>query len=294
MNESTPTTFSTPITTSTMTSNNNNNTIEIPANFKSTLPPRKRARTKEEKEQRRIERILRNRKAAHQSREKKRLHLKFLESKCEAMELILSKLDLNELFKNNQENLNILKNYNDLINSNDNESFRSSTASSPNKDNSDSSPAFTTSTSSSIPIYNKDTNGIDEDDSSIVKSEFQSPELNFDFQLKSNIDNSNGLFNSNSNSDSSSIIHSPISSVKFEDDEKCINYNLSIDEKNWNFYLKNDSVMNNNVINNNNNINNINNNSNDLIPSFDYDSNELNENSFDLDNWRNPAVITLY
>lgn len=53
---------------------------ELSANFKSTLPPRKRAKTKEEKEQRRIERILRNRKAAHASREKKRKHVEFLES----------------------------------------------------------------------------------------------------------------------------------------------------------------------------------------------------------------------
>lgn len=53
---------------------------EIPDNFKTCLPPRKRAKTKEEKEQRRIERILRNRKAAHASREKKRKHVEFLES----------------------------------------------------------------------------------------------------------------------------------------------------------------------------------------------------------------------
>ncbi|CCE62682.1 hypothetical protein TPHA_0D00380 [Tetrapisispora phaffii CBS 4417] len=65
----------------------------IPSDFKSTLPPRKRAKTKEEKEQRRIERILRNRKAAHQSREKKRLHLLFLEKKCAILEKILAKID---------------------------------------------------------------------------------------------------------------------------------------------------------------------------------------------------------
>ncbi|KAH3675179.1 hypothetical protein WICMUC_002835 [Wickerhamomyces mucosus] len=54
--------------------------IDIPTNFKTSLPPRKRAKTKEEKEQRRVERILRNRKAAHASREKKRKHVEFLES----------------------------------------------------------------------------------------------------------------------------------------------------------------------------------------------------------------------
>ncbi|OBA24465.1 hypothetical protein METBIDRAFT_26117, partial [Metschnikowia bicuspidata var. bicuspidata NRRL YB-4993] len=49
-------------------------------NFKSSLAPRKRARTLEEKEQRRMERILRNRRAAHASREKKRRHVEYLES----------------------------------------------------------------------------------------------------------------------------------------------------------------------------------------------------------------------
>lgn len=46
------------------------------------LPPRKRAKTKDEKEQRRIERIMRNRQAAHASREKKRRHVEELEKKC--------------------------------------------------------------------------------------------------------------------------------------------------------------------------------------------------------------------
>ncbi|KAK5005213.1 transcription factor that binds to CRE motif, partial [Cryomyces antarcticus] len=40
---------------------------------KTSLPPRKRAKTEDEKEQRRIERIKRNRAAAHTSRERKRL-----------------------------------------------------------------------------------------------------------------------------------------------------------------------------------------------------------------------------
>lgn len=66
--------------------------LEIPSNFKTTLPPRKRAKTKEEKEQRRIERILRNRKAAHHSREKKRMHLQLLEQKCDVMERLLASI----------------------------------------------------------------------------------------------------------------------------------------------------------------------------------------------------------
>lgn len=66
--------------------------LEIPDDFKVTLPPRKRAKTKEEKEQRRIERILRNRRAAHHSREKKRMHLQLLEHKCDVMERLLASI----------------------------------------------------------------------------------------------------------------------------------------------------------------------------------------------------------
>ncbi|GMM33865.1 transcription factor [Saccharomycopsis crataegensis] len=55
-------------------------------NITSTLPPRKRAKTQEEKEQRRIERILRNRRAAHASREKKRKHVEFLEASVHKLE----------------------------------------------------------------------------------------------------------------------------------------------------------------------------------------------------------------
>lgn len=49
------------------------------------LPPRKRAKTKDEKEQRRIERIMRNRQAAHASREKKRRHVEDLEKMCASL-----------------------------------------------------------------------------------------------------------------------------------------------------------------------------------------------------------------
>ncbi|SMN18560.1 similar to Saccharomyces cerevisiae YFL031W HAC1 Basic leucine zipper (bZIP) transcription factor (ATF/CREB1 homolog) that regulates the unfolded protein response [Maudiozyma saulgeensis] len=92
----------------------NKNSIDIPSDFKSTLPPRKRAKTKEEKEQRRIERILRNRKAAHQSREKKRLHLKFLEDKCNIMEKIIDGLNLQEIFINQSDKLKLVKDLNTL------------------------------------------------------------------------------------------------------------------------------------------------------------------------------------
>ena len=71
----TPTSLMTSTTTSPSMSTStisHSNTLDIdPATFKSTLPPRKRAKTQEEKEQRKIERILRNRRAAHASREKK-------------------------------------------------------------------------------------------------------------------------------------------------------------------------------------------------------------------------------
>ena len=89
--------------TSTSTSTPTSIATIIPKNFRSTLPPRKRARTKEEKEQRRIERIIRNRRSAHQSREKKRLQMKFLEEKCELLERIVSKLDTKKLSRENPE-----------------------------------------------------------------------------------------------------------------------------------------------------------------------------------------------
>ncbi|CAN6648014.1 hypothetical protein TRVA0_022S02212 [Trichomonascus vanleenenianus] len=49
------------------------------------LPPRKRAKTNAEKEQRRVERIMRNRQAAHASREKKRKHVENLERENEEL-----------------------------------------------------------------------------------------------------------------------------------------------------------------------------------------------------------------
>ena len=45
---------------------------------KTNLPPRKRAKTEDEKEQRRIERVKRNRLAAHNSRERKRQEVELL------------------------------------------------------------------------------------------------------------------------------------------------------------------------------------------------------------------------
>lgn len=48
---------------------------------KTNLPPRKRAKTADEKEQRRVERVLRNRRAAQSSRERKRQEVELLEQR---------------------------------------------------------------------------------------------------------------------------------------------------------------------------------------------------------------------
>lgn len=70
-------------------------TVSVDPNFKSSLPPRKRAKTDEEKEQRRVERILRNRRAAHASREKKRKHVEYLEAYVLALENNMATLSAN-------------------------------------------------------------------------------------------------------------------------------------------------------------------------------------------------------
>ncbi|RLV96256.1 Transcriptional activator HAC1 [Spathaspora sp. JA1] len=76
------------------TSDSSSNT-SLSGSYKTTLPPRKRAKTKEEKEQRRVERILRNRRAAHASREKKRKHVEYLEAYVVELEANLLKLEEN-------------------------------------------------------------------------------------------------------------------------------------------------------------------------------------------------------
>ncbi|GME71694.1 unnamed protein product [Ambrosiozyma monospora] len=67
--------------------------LNLPAG---SLPPRKRAKTEEEKEQRRVERILRNRRAAHASREKKRRHVEHLEKYVIELESCLNGLHNNQ------------------------------------------------------------------------------------------------------------------------------------------------------------------------------------------------------
>ncbi|KAI1186555.1 hypothetical protein F5B17DRAFT_358755 [Nemania serpens] len=56
---------------------------------KTNLPPRKRAKTEDEKEQRRVERVLRNRRAAQSSRERKRQEVEALEQRNAALESAL-------------------------------------------------------------------------------------------------------------------------------------------------------------------------------------------------------------
>ncbi|KJZ77682.1 hypothetical protein HIM_02859 [Hirsutella minnesotensis 3608] len=56
---------------------------------KTNLPPRKRAKTEDEKEQRRVERVLRNRRAAQSSRERKRLEVEALEKRNKELENLL-------------------------------------------------------------------------------------------------------------------------------------------------------------------------------------------------------------
>ncbi|KAF2787975.1 hypothetical protein K505DRAFT_315761 [Melanomma pulvis-pyrius CBS 109.77] len=53
---------------------------------KTNLPPRKRAKTEDEKEQRRIERVKRNRLAAHNSRERKRQEVELLQAEKDKIE----------------------------------------------------------------------------------------------------------------------------------------------------------------------------------------------------------------
>jgi transcriptional activator HAC1 len=57
---------------------------------KTNLPPRKRAKTEDEKEQRRVERVLRNRRAAQSSRERKRLEVEALEKRNQELEDLLA------------------------------------------------------------------------------------------------------------------------------------------------------------------------------------------------------------
>ncbi|CAJ2503663.1 Uu.00g110570.m01.CDS01 [Anthostomella pinea] len=73
---------------------------------KTNLPPRKRAKTEDEKEQRRVERVLRNRRAAQSSRERKRQEVEALEAKNAdlAAENRILREQLNKLRRNSGAN----------------------------------------------------------------------------------------------------------------------------------------------------------------------------------------------
>jgi len=61
---------------------------------KTNLPPRKRAKTEDEKEQRRVERVLRNRRAAQSSRERKRLEVEALDAVKQQLERRVKDMEL--------------------------------------------------------------------------------------------------------------------------------------------------------------------------------------------------------
>ncbi|KAG6153432.1 hypothetical protein E4U37_002941 [Claviceps purpurea] len=65
---------------------------------KTNLPPRKRAKTDDEKEQRRVERVLRNRRAAQSSRERKRLEVEALEIRNQELENQLMKAQKTNMY----------------------------------------------------------------------------------------------------------------------------------------------------------------------------------------------------
>ncbi|CCD26089.2 transcription factor HAC1 NDAI_0G03120 [Naumovozyma dairenensis CBS 421] len=304
--------------------------IEIPTDFKSTLPPRKRAKTKEEKEQRRIERILRNRKAAHQSREKKRLHLKFLEQKCQIMENLLSRIDadvLQNLVATDSTGTSILEEYNNILNTTD-ESYvedklnPSSSSSSPSATVNNGSPSTfqTTFDAGNIePVAIKKEQTTETDLSAAIGSSLSS--------FSSSNSNSSSNSDSKSSCASPSSIMSPVSNGTMEDE-------LFFDEKE-NYYTSSSSISSINMIKSEPQDWNL------LITKSEHDNSiledfniehefEYNEHSFSdqlltktvdveeslmkpktipnmtvlmknddidgsfvLDNWRNPAVITI-
>ncbi|KAM6524174.1 transcription factor that binds to CRE motif [Fusarium solani] len=69
---------------------------------KTNLPPRKRAKTEDEKEQRRVERVLRNRRAAQSSRERKRLESEALMKRNKELENQLGELQRTNMLLANE------------------------------------------------------------------------------------------------------------------------------------------------------------------------------------------------
>lgn len=189
---------------------------DIPQDFKSILPPRKRAKTKEEKEQRRIERIMRNRKAARQSRERKRQYMESLENKCNIMKKILDKLDLNKILANNQD---LLNNYNDYI-INDMEL--------PEKQIDPSSPIDSNNSVNSNTMMNISTPKSSEDENNIINNN-QTPISDIDIaNLHSPLSSNNSDDNDNNDSLDNSLVDFNFEpKIKLEDLDNNVNNYLT-------------------------------------------------------------------
>ncbi|CCC69368.1 hypothetical protein NCAS_0C03780 [Naumovozyma castellii] len=309
-----------------------NDSVEIPTDFKSTLPPRKRAKTKEEKEQRRIERILRNRKAAHQSREKKRLHLKFLEQKCSIMERILAHITDDQLYQligNDKAGVSLMEEYHSILNTDDETEF-------VNNFNSNVTPSATTfNTSSSSPSPSEKSNTTDAGNLDIVNVKNEELETDFKFQVIPSVTDTvprqantrlsgvpQSQSQSDSNSDSPCSVMSPVSNITMDDElffEKTsyyksannistsVSFNSSPLQKqdsngSWDLLMnRNDSLLKDALepayeyqydTTDHLRVIDMDELTKTKMPMFSTNNNNNNDGSYDLDNWRNPAVIT--
>ncbi|KAG0666309.1 hypothetical protein C6P45_000270 [Maudiozyma exigua] len=294
----------------------NKNSIDIPSDFKSTLPPRKRAKTKEEKEQRRIERILRNRKAAHQSREKKRLHLKFLEDKFRIMEQIMDGLDLTQLFSKQNDKLKLVSELNNLAMEDP-----CTTTSTDVKEEQNNEPSFdftfsmkdvhsTTGSSNSVQLQ------VPSPSTSISTQESisMSPEMLAN-TLKNEIMSTSHIKQEEEEEDNHSIMDNNDANtfalhLQDETNEETIKHifnttNSVEDESNQDFDFEADaatalenSIMSQITEDSQNNLllttSTAESHVLDIVNDFDQAANNNSiAGSFDLDNWRNPAAITL-
>ncbi|QLG72872.1 hypothetical protein HG535_0D05810 [Zygotorulaspora mrakii] len=240
--------------------------VDIPADFKVALPPRKRAKTQEEKEQRRIERILRNRKAAHHSREKKRLHLQVLEHKCHVMEQILGKIgNIEKLVGDDEAGIALLREYENM------------------------SDECSTPRSSYSP-----TNAVKQSEVGVGLDVDMNVNMN-DVITPAQQQKEDGDFltagHSSSESSSSFSPNMALTPISFVKDEA--------DAKNWDLLLTNENnthaeVADPRSVSTNNETNNAmaSREDNSLFPQLWLPFDGTEESSFELDDWRNPAVIT--
>lgn len=300
----------------------NKNSIDIPSDFKSTLPPRKRAKTKEEKEQRRIERILRNRKAAHQSREKKRLHLKFLEDKCRIMEQIMDGLDLTQLFSKQNDKLKLVSELNNLEMDDLNTNTTNTSTEIKEEQNNESSFDFTfsmkdvhstTGSSNSVQLQiPSPSTSISTQESISMSPEMLANTLKNEIMSTSNIkqeedidEDSDLISNSIDNDDANTFALHLQDETNEETIKNIFNTTKSVeDEINQDFDFEADaatalenSIMSQITEDSQNNLlltTSTDPHVLDIVNDFDQTANNNSiAGSFDLDNWRNPAAITL-